>query len=92
MAEKFVFVREFEIPDDSSHDGVAPAMWGSYLGGGKLHRFFCQDCSMFLNVRFPRWDRILQKVREPEEVMERKFKCPSCIKDNFIKIEVETDE
>ena len=48
MAEKFVHVRELNIPDDSSPDGVAPAMWGPYIGGGKMHRFYCKDCNMYI--------------------------------------------
>ena len=92
MVEKFVHIREFDIPDDSSPDGVAPAMWGPYLGNGKMHRFFCQDCSMFLNVRFPRWDRMLTRERSADGVLRGYFKCPLCIKSNFTEIEVGKNE
>jgi len=98
LAEKFVHVREFTIPDNSSHDGVAPAMWGEYMGDGKMHRFFCKDCSMYINVKFPRWDRMLVRERSADGVLQNYFKCPMCIKSNFVEIdlnsnlEVETDE
>ena len=98
MVEKFVHVREFNIPDDSSPDGVAPAMWGPYIGGGKMHRFYCKDCNMYINVRFPRWDRMLNRERDAKGVLQNYFKCPMCIKSNFTEIdlssnlEVETDE
>jgi len=92
LVEKFIHVREFDIPDDSSPDGVAPAMWGSYMGDGKMYRFFCKDCTMFINVRFPRWDRVLTRERKVDGVMNGHFKCPSCIKSNFIEIEVGKNE
>ena len=91
MVEKFVHVREYNIPDNSSHDGVAPAMWGPYLGGGKMHRFFCKECSMYINVRFPRWDRMLNRKRDVDGVMQNYFKCPACIKSNFIEIDLNSN-
>lgn len=98
LAEKFVHVRELNIPDDSSPDGVAPAMWGPYIGGGKMHRFYCKDCNMYINANFPRWDRMLNRERDVKGVLQNYFKCPACIKSNFVEIdlnsnlEVETDE
>ena len=91
MVEKFVHVNEFNIPDNSSHDGVAPAMWGPCIGDGKMHRFFCKNCSMYINVRFPRWDRMLGRKREVEGVMQNYFKCPTCIKSNFIEIDLNSN-
>ena len=86
MDNKFVPVRELHIPDNSSHDGVAPAMWGAYIGDGKMHRFFCKVCEMYINVRFPRWDRMLNRARSAEGVLQNYFKCPACIKSDFVEI------
>ena len=91
MVEKFVHVNEFNIPDNSSPDGVAPAMWGPYVGGGKMHRFFCKECTMYINVRFPRWDRMLNRKRDVSGVMQNYFKCPRCIKSNFIEIDLNSN-
>ena len=76
------------IPDDSSPDGCAPSMWGSYKGEGEQHIFFCKDCFKYIEVDFPRWDKILSKMRYATEVLENVFKCPSCIKSNFVEVEL----
>ena len=86
MAEKSIFLKEFDIPDNSSHDGTAPSMWGIYRGGGKKHIFFCKVCVMNINVFFPRWCKILKKEYGSNTVLSGIFKCPSCIKSDFVEI------
>ena len=86
MAEKSIFLNEFNIPDDSSHDGVVPSMWGSYLGDGKLYKFYCVSCFTYIIVRFPRWDKILSKTCQSKDVVSGLYRCPCCIKNVFIEI------
>ena len=53
---------------------------------------------MYINANFPRWDRMLNRERDVKGVLQNYFKCPACIKSNFVEIdlnsnlEVETDE
>ena len=80
-----------KIPDDSSHgrDG-APNMWGAYMGNGKKHEFYCESCWRYIEVYFPRWDKVLNKKRYANEVLEHIFRCPACINSKFV--EVNDDE
>ena len=76
-----------KIPDDSSHgrDG-APNMWGAYMGNGKKHEYYCESCWRYIEVYFPRWDKVLNKKRYANEVFERIFRCPACINSKFVEV------
>jgi len=74
------------IPDKAILEG-APNMWGIYRGDGKLHQFYCSDCYIHIEVKFPRWDRTLNKERVVDDVLNNKiFRCPGCINSNFIEV------
>ena len=69
MAGEFVLLMldmsKIDIPDDSSRDGVAPSMWGSYCGEEKpnIGRFVCTFCFRIIEAKFPRYDKILNELR-----------------------------
>ncbi len=74
------------IPDDSSPDGCASSMWGSYMGNGKQHEFYCKSCHRYIQVKFPRWDKTLNKKWYANDILNKIFRCPGCINSNFIEV------
>ena len=75
-----------EIPHNSSHDGTVPSMWGIFNPPGKKYHLVCQKCQCTISVDFPRYDKILDKSREIDKVLEGQYRCPSCIGNKFIEI------
>ena len=84
MAGEFVLLMldmsKIDIPDDSSRDGVAPSMWGSYCGEEKpnIGRFVCTFCFRIIEAKFPRYDKILNKVTEVDAPVTN-WRSPCCI-------------
>ena len=77
MDSKLVLV----IPDMSSPDGASPSMWGIFKGKDDVNpvRFRCIYCNMTIEVRFPRYDRMLNKFHD-ETAPLNGWKSPCCIK------------
>ena len=71
-----------EVPDNSSRDGTAPSMWGTYCGDENptVGRFICTFCYRIIKANFPRHNKILNRINEVDGAVKEHWKSPCCIK------------
>ena len=70
------------VPDNTSHDGAAPSMWGIFIGDDKTvpDLFYCTFCYRRIEARFPRYDKVLDRTNEADVPENGGWKSPCCIK------------
>ena len=75
-----LWLRVYKIPDNSASDKAMYSMWGEYMGNGKLFKYKCTHlgCRVVLEVNFPRYDKILDKVHSEDAPLEASWRCPLC--------------
>ena len=75
---KGVWIEVYRIPDNSAADKGMYSMWGVYAGNGKLLPYKCKNlaCQVTLEVNFPRYEKVLDKMHEG---VKEGWKCPLCL-------------
>ena len=67
-----------EIPDDSRQSPAHYSMWNVAVPPGELYDYICYYCRITWRVRFPRFDKVLQKTFDETAPMTNGWRCVGC--------------